>query len=295
MENIFKERQGTSSIDDGLVAQAMQGNRKAIEQLIRRHQKWVFNIALRMVGEPVDAEDIAQEVLIKIVKNLPGFKMKSSFRTWAYRIVVNHVLNMRRRDSENKWTSFAHYGKDIDDSQDQEFPALKGSPVEKSLIILEVKMHCLMGTLLCLNRKQRLVFILGEMFCISDSVAGEILECTKDNFRQTLSRARRKIFDFLKERCGLMDKKNPCHCQLKAKPLMDAGVIDPGHLYYAKNGLFDLNRLMEDKYSRFSVIYRGQFWKLIREQPFLDAPDFVQKFRKMLSTAEFMDIFNLQH
>jgi RNA polymerase sigma factor (sigma-70 family) len=295
MKNIFKEGHDLSPIDEGLVSRALQGNRKSIEHLIRRHQQWIFNIALRMVGEPVDAQDVTQEVLIKIVINLPGFKKKSSFRTWAYRIVVNHVLNMKRRGYENKYTSLAHYGEIIDNAEDQNFPTLKGSQVERSLIIEEVKIHCIMGTLLCLGRNQRLVFILGEVFGISDSVAGEILAITKDSFRQTLSRSRRKIYDFLKERCSIVDKNNRCHCQLKAKAMIDAGEIDPENLYYAQNHPVYVNRVMEERYSRFNVIYKTQFRKLVREQPFLDSPDFVKKFRKMLNSAEFTDIFDLNH
>ena len=104
MENIFKSNYSSASTDDLLVSQAVQGSHTAVEKLIERHQKWIYNIALRMVGEPLDAEDVTQEVLIKILKSLPGFKQESSFRTWAYRIMVNHVLNMKKRNAEKKWT-----------------------------------------------------------------------------------------------------------------------------------------------------------------------------------------------
>lgn len=294
MENIFKESRETLSVDDSLVTGAMNGNRQSIEQLISRHQRWVYNIALRMVGQPADAQDVAQDVLMKIVTNLPTFEQKSSFRTWAYRIVVNHVLNMKRRNPEKKWTSFSHYGQEIDDAPDHDPSILKMSPVEKKMVFHEVKMHCFMGTLLCLNRKQRLAFILGEMFCICDSQAAEILECSKDCFRQTLSRARRRIVEFLRERCGFMDETNKCRCLLKAKSMMDEGVIDPENLQ-SQNRLFEMDQVMTKKYSRFSGIYRARFRQLIREQPFLESPDFARGFREILNSEEFMDVFNLQH
>jgi RNA polymerase sigma factor (sigma-70 family) len=293
MENIFKSNYSSPSTDDPLVSQAVGGSHKAVEKLIQRHQKWIYNIALRMVGEPYDAEDVTQEVLIKIIKNLPGFKQESSFRTWAYRIVVNHVLNMKKRDPEKKWTSLDHYSKATDNTPDMDFPDQKSLPVEKSLIIEEIKIHCMMGMLLCLNRKERLVFIFGEIFEFSSSVSCDILGFSNDNFRQILSRARRKVYNFMKGKCGLIDKKNSCHCDRKAKAMIDSGDIDPRNLYFIRNSLFKLNTLMEKKYCRLDDLVESQCRKLFREQPFFDSPDFVQSFREMLKSSEFKDIFNL--
>src|SRR5688500_9835974 len=86
--------------DGGLVRQARDGDRAALEALILRHQAWVYNIALRMVFQPEDAEEVTQEVLIKAITGLSSFKGKSKFRTWLYRITANHVLNMKRRGGE---------------------------------------------------------------------------------------------------------------------------------------------------------------------------------------------------
>src|SRR4051812_15123553 len=71
---------------------------------------------------------------------------------------------------------------------------------------------CTMGMLLCLDRKQRLVFTLGEILSVSDTVGGEVLEMTADNFRQCLARARRELHNFMTNQCGLVNKSNPCRC-----------------------------------------------------------------------------------
>jgi RNA polymerase sigma factor (sigma-70 family) len=87
----------TSDPEDGaLVARANGGDRDALEGLIRRHHSWIYNIAVRMLYHPQDAEDATQEILIKALTRLSSFEGRSSFRTWLYRIVVNHVLNMKR-------------------------------------------------------------------------------------------------------------------------------------------------------------------------------------------------------
>ena len=92
--------------DRRLVTEAIAGDGGALELLIRRHQVWIYNIALRMAGRPEDAEDIAQEVLVKVVTKLSSFRGESTFRTWLYRIVANHVINMRRRPWERLNDSF---------------------------------------------------------------------------------------------------------------------------------------------------------------------------------------------
>jgi len=82
--------------DQSLVLRARSGDRQALEDLVQRHQAWIYNIAVRMLFHPQDAEDATQEILIKVLTRLSSFEGRSRFRTWLYRIVVNHVLNMKR-------------------------------------------------------------------------------------------------------------------------------------------------------------------------------------------------------
>ncbi|MBP9191726.1 MAG: sigma-70 family RNA polymerase sigma factor, partial [Ignavibacteria bacterium] len=85
MTNPFIEKNETTAEDKLLVEQAIKGDKKSLEQLIKRHQSWIYNIALKMVWNPSDAEDVTQETLIKIITKLSTFRGDSSFRTWAYR------------------------------------------------------------------------------------------------------------------------------------------------------------------------------------------------------------------
>ena len=97
----------TEHQDQNLVARARSGERGALEDLIREHQGWIYNIALRMLFHPQDAEDATQEILVKVLTRLSSFEGRSSFRTWLYRIVVNHVLNTRRGRVEDPAITFA--------------------------------------------------------------------------------------------------------------------------------------------------------------------------------------------
>src|SRR5688572_31296665 len=109
--NPFADTPASDAEDQELVRQAQGGSRDALETLIRRHQAWIYNIAVRMLYWPYDAEDTTQEILIKLITKLSTFQGKSSFRTWLYRIVANHVLNQNRRSWEGRMTfeSYDHY------------------------------------------------------------------------------------------------------------------------------------------------------------------------------------------
>src|SRR5437588_3755137 len=102
MANPFSDQAETEIEDRELVRRAQAGSRDALERLITRHQAWIYNIVLRMLYWPNDAEDVTQEILIKLVTKLSTFEGRSSFRTWVYRIAVNHILNQKRRSFEGK-------------------------------------------------------------------------------------------------------------------------------------------------------------------------------------------------
>jgi RNA polymerase sigma-70 factor (ECF subfamily) len=97
--SIVDEREGevrpaeAADEDRRLVDRAQAGDARAFEALVRRYERWVFTLALRMVGERADAEDMAQEVFLKAYRGLSGFRGGSRFSTWLYAIASHHCLN----------------------------------------------------------------------------------------------------------------------------------------------------------------------------------------------------------
>jgi|SRR5262245_19738909 len=194
----------TDSDDLELVRRIQNGDREALESLVRHHQDWIYNIALRMVYLPEDAEDATQEILIKLLTKLSTFEGRSSFRTWLYRLVCNHVLNLKRgRADKAEWT-FSKYRRELESTPDLELPDPRSVPADVQLLVDEARIGCTSGMLLCLDREQRLIYILGDIFDVSDSIGAELLEISRDNFRQKLSRARRDLHSFMHEQCGLV-------------------------------------------------------------------------------------------
>src|ERR1700755_550491 len=99
MDNPFQLNY-TDQVDTDLVTLAISGDKKALQNLIIRHQVFIYNLALKMTKSVEDAEDLTQEVFIKAITALANFEGKSKFRNWLYRIAVNHFLNTKKNKSE---------------------------------------------------------------------------------------------------------------------------------------------------------------------------------------------------
>ena len=219
VDNPLADNTPTDQEDQNLVARARSGDRRALEDLIQRHQGWMYNIALRMLYHPQDAEDATQEILVKVMTRLSSFEGRSSFRTWLYRIVVNHVLNMKRGRVEHASTEFASYGAALDATPYLDLADSKEASAEIRILVTETMLSCTSGMLLCLDREQRLSYIIGAIFEVSDTLAAEVLEISPENFRQRLARARRDLRNFMNDKCGLVNQANPCRCAKKTRAL----------------------------------------------------------------------------
>ena len=88
---------GIGEGDDDLVAAAQQGDREALEALLRAHHDRLYAVCRRLTGNDADAADANQETLISVVRGLAGFDRRSRFTTWTYRIAVNASLDELRR------------------------------------------------------------------------------------------------------------------------------------------------------------------------------------------------------
>ena len=292
MHNPFAELIDEST-DCELIEQSKNGSKAAIEKLVLRHQAWIYNIAVRMVFHPHDAEEVTQEVLIKAITRLSTFNGESKFRTWLYRITSNHILNMKRRGGESESQTFSSYADAINGTPNLDLPDPKTVPVEVPLLVEEAKISCTTGMLLCLDRKQRLIFVLAEIFGASDSVGSEILEMTPENFRQSLSRARRDLYQFMNNQCGLINENNPCRCPKKTKGFINAGHIDPHNLMFSSTRLTQIRSVAADTYVQIDATVDQQYATIFRNHPFLEPQDQVFWLRKMLEKRSFRDSLDL--
>lgn len=283
----------SDSSDQSLIEQSKAGDRRALEVLVSRYQDYIFNVALAFVGGREEAQDITQEVLIKIITHLATFNNGSHFKTWVYKIVKNHFLNMKRGKYELTTTSFEEYGKGLDTFPDEE---LSGHyfEIEKETIVREAKLSCMRGMLLCLDREQRLFFILGELFEFPDTVGGEIMEISKENFRVKLHRAKQQLYGFMDNKCGLINKKNPCRCKKKTASFIKAGCVDPVNLHFQKDKITSINRTVEEKLDSFTNQVTSEYQKLYQGMPFLKSSISMKSLGAFLSSDMVQKTFNLK-
>jgi RNA polymerase sigma factor (sigma-70 family) len=201
---------------DHLVEQARKGDEEALEAVVRGIQDRIYNLALRMLWHPSDAEDATQEILLKVITRLSQFRQESAFTTWVYQIAKNHLLTTRRHRAETTPLSFAFIGdvlEAIEAERSQANPIHESKDgVEQGLLVKEIQLRCTLGMLLCLDREHRLAYILGEVFEVSSAQGASILTISETAFRKRVSRARARLQRFMEPNCRLVNEAKECNC-----------------------------------------------------------------------------------
>jgi RNA polymerase sigma factor (sigma-70 family) len=275
-----------------LVQQAREGAGLALEKLVKRHQRFIYNLALKFVKDPDEAADLTQEVLIKMVTKLSGYKGNSSLRTWLYRIVVNHFLKSRRRKAGPETHSFEAYGEFIDNAYaTEEMTAQEHDRYNEQII--STRNACMSGMLLCLDRQQRMVFILGAIFHLKSPVAARILDMTADTFRQQLSRAKADLFRFMDKKCGLLNPANPCRCWKKTKGLIREGKVDPDRMTFTPQALQTLQSVVPAANRQLDQLMEGKYLQFFLEQPYEQNNQSDKLINTLLFDQEIKDLFRL--
>src|SRR5216684_5866649 len=188
---------------------------------------------------------------------------------------------MKRRWAETRTTTFADYGAAIDGTPDLDLPDPKSVPVEVPLLVEEAKNGCTMGMLLCLDRRQRLIFTLGAILGAGDTAGGEVLEMTPDNFRQCLTRARRDLHSFMNNQCGLVNTKNPCRCAKKTRGFIEEGHVDPDNLLFARARMSEVREAAPKVLETIKTL-DDKCAEIYRRHPLYNPPDLRQVLRQLI-------------
>lgn len=260
------------------VQAARAGNLAALDQLLRRHQPWIFNLALRMIWRREVAEDATQEILLKAVTHLGSFEGRAKFSTWLYRIAVNHLLNVRKSEMEERRITWVDMGRSLDECQDSDLPDESLLPIGHSLLVEEAKLGCITAMLMCLDRRQRLAFVLGEVFGVTSGQGAEIMEVSPANFRQLLGRARQDLYQFMQNKCGLVNTANPCRCTKKAGAFMRNGWLDPDRRQFTTERLVAVREVASDRLDELQVAQR-LYAEVYRDTPLTAAPAILERIR----------------
>ncbi len=180
--------------DDDLIREAQRGDRSAFDSLVRRYDQAVLRLALHMLGNEQDAQDVHQEAFLKAYRHLGNFRFECSFYTWLYRIVTNLCLDqLRRRKSrrEDPATVLDSRGDELDllsnvsDTRSMANPARELDRKHMGL--------CINDALDKLTPRERTVFELKHYQGLKLRTIGEMLSTTEETAKNTLFRATRKL------------------------------------------------------------------------------------------------------
>ena len=84
---------------EALVRQAQQGEERALVALVSSQERYVYSLALSILGNPDDAADLVQEVVVRLLRSLPTYRGETKFSTWLYRLTVNLAIDFLRKRS----------------------------------------------------------------------------------------------------------------------------------------------------------------------------------------------------
>ena len=209
---------------------ALEGDRDAVESLVRGLQGEVYGLALRMLWNREDAEDATQEILVRVVTRLSRFDFRSTLKTWVYRVAVNYILDVKKSPIERMHLNFQRFAGDLVEGLSSEGPA----DAERSLLVEEVKIGCTLGLLQCLDRPHRLAYVLGEILDLSGPEAAEALGISAELFRKRLGHARRAIETFTRSHCGLASDSAACACHRRVPEAVRLGRVHTDALAFAE-------------------------------------------------------------
>ncbi|WP_109438505.1 MULTISPECIES: RNA polymerase sigma factor [Aquimarina] len=274
-----------------LVKQAIEGNRESLNKIISFHQPFIYNVAWKMCHNSIDAQDLTQEVLIKVITKLGQFNFKSKFRTWLYRIVVNEFLLSKRRKGEAQFSDFDDYGKRLDQVPNPELSV--EDEINYQELSKEMQIQCMSGMIMCLNREQRLIFILGASFGIDHTLGGDIFGISPQNFRIKLHRARKDLFNYMNNKCGLVNKKNPCRCPKKAKALKQMGVLDEEKMLFNIKTKTKVKDFVEDNHEEALNDFTSTYSKLFQEHPVKEDFNKETIIKELINNDKLSAYFNL--
>ncbi len=180
--------------DDDLIREAQRGDRTSFDSLVRRYDQSVLRLALHMLGNEQDAQDVHQEAFLKAYRHLGNFRFECSFYTWLYRIVTNLCLDhLRRRKSrrEDPATVVDSRGDEMDLMANISDTRSMANPARE----LDRKRmgECINEALSKLTPRERTVFELKHYQGLKLRTIGEMLSTTEETAKNTLFRATRKL------------------------------------------------------------------------------------------------------
>lgn len=177
----------TTATDEELVQKAQQDDERAFGKLVERYESKVYSLAMKMLRNPEDAEDVLQDTFLRAYRGIKSFQGNSTFSTWIYRITANSAL-MRLRKKQLPTVS-------IDDADERETPIniADWSPGPVEQLLTQETQKAMDEAIEALPPEFKQVFILRDVEELSNAEVAEILDLSVAAVKSRLHRARLKV------------------------------------------------------------------------------------------------------
>ena len=179
----------TKFFENEIISSVLKGNVNDFEKLVTAYEKNVYNLALRMVGDPEDAADMTQETFIKAYRALSSFRGYSKFSSWLYRIASNVCLDFLRSRSRHPQVSLSTV--DEDDRATFELPDMRQNPEEQ--LMKKLSMEAVRRGLEQLPEQQRQILVLRELGGLSYAELAQTLGLEEGTVKSRIFRARKRL------------------------------------------------------------------------------------------------------
>ncbi|HZR21540.1 MAG TPA: sigma-70 family RNA polymerase sigma factor [Verrucomicrobiae bacterium] len=204
MKDLSPRAKSVDMLDSELVQRAKAGDLGAFEALTNRYERRVYSLALRMLRQEQDAEDVTQQTFLSALENLGGFRGEASFSTWLLRIATYAALKIIRKRKGLNTVSLEEASEGTDDSDAIPHPEYiadwRQSPEE---LVHQHEIQRLLDEALAeLDEKHRLVFLLRDVEGLSVRETAEALGLSEANTKVRLLRARLQLRELLTRTLG---------------------------------------------------------------------------------------------
>ena len=179
-----------------LIRRVLEGDQEAFAQLVTNHEKQVYNLCLRMVGDPEDAQDLSQEAFLKAWRGLQFYKFESSFSTWLYRLTSNVCIDYLRQKKRKAAVSLTVAD---EDGEEEELVIPDSAPLPEEQVLHREEQSAIAAAMNQLEEEFRLALTLRVVEQLSYEEIGEILDLKAGTVKSRIARARIKLKKILLE------------------------------------------------------------------------------------------------